>query len=199
MNSIEYGLLLKSHSPARAKELLSQRYSILGSQKPILVLHETLRAAPPGRSARARKSATTKALAAFMATGDRTYDRYLPLHDLWQQYMAELLGPKCDTTTAAHKLLSADWSGAYLRVCAATSPSLVGKEGILLWESRQMLLIVTKANRFVQITKKGTVFTLDTQPALQFIGSRLGVRSVERTTRKFKPHDVSDIATLLEL
>lgn len=201
-NSAEFALLLKSHSAERAKELLSQRYSIFGGQKPFLVLHD---AAPPAKQVtrRNRKGATSAALKEFKETFDpETYPQFVALNKLWVSYINNVLGDaaKRDAVTTAQKLLTADWHGARIRITAARNPSFVGQTGILLWEGRSMLLIVTPKRQLKQITKSGTVFELqDVSPSIELVGSRLLVRSTERTTRKFKPHNVHDIASLLDL
>ncbi|PRT54127.1 Ribonuclease P protein subunit p29 [Wickerhamiella sorbophila] len=201
-NSTEFALLLKSHSAERAKELLSQRYSIFGGQKPFLVLHDAAAPAKPARR-RSRKGVTSAALKEFKETFDPDmYPQFVALNELWLSYINNVLGDaaKRDAVTAAQKLLTADWHGARIRITAARNPSLVGKAGILLWEGRSMMLIVTPKRQLKQVTKAGTVFQLQgVTPSIELAGSRLLVRSTERTTRKFKPHDVHDIAPLLDL
>lgn len=202
-NSVEYALLLKSHTPERSKELLSQRYSIFGNQKPFLVLHDAAQTPTARRPAAKRKGVTSAALKEFKATFEpKHYSKYLKLNELWIDYINGVLGDpaKRDPASTAQKVLTADWHGARLRISAARNPSFVGQGGILLWEGRSMMLILTDKHQLRQFPKAGTVFTMtDVTPRIDLIGSRLLVRSTERTTRKFKPHDVRDIASLIDI
>lgn len=200
-SSIEYGLLLKSHSPERARELISQRYSILGEQKPILVLHEQ----PSGNKDNASETITKKSkrkskinsnLKKLLTTKNPRFDQYTPLRALWSAYISGLFDPKDTSLTKASKMLTADWHGAMIEVVSAKSYGFVGKRGILLWESKNQILIILETNRFLQVPKKGCVFKLIDYDLL-LIGDRLLCRSSERTTRKFKPHDVAAISDLL--
>lgn len=198
MNETEYDVLLRSHGPARAKELLDQRYSLHGEQKPILVLHEQKNnksgALHVGHSRSRRKQARGKSkankdLAIFLASGDSNYKTYEPINLLWRSYFK-------DTGSDASRLLSADWHGAQVVVLASRNPSQVGLEGIILWEGRNFILIVTPTNEFKQLPKAGCLFEIE---GFRIVGDRVRVRSAERTTRKFKPHGVSDITEILDI
>lgn len=222
---MEFEILLRSHGEERARQLLAERYSLQGSQKPFLVLHDVKSASAARSKRHKRKSTANRQLASFVASGDPSYSAYLPLNALWNDYMRTVLaGAGGAAQAAAQAVLSADWHGALVRVVASRNPTFVGLEGLLLWESRNQLLLVTKSDRFKRVPKHGTVFILvlndtsnsrdmDTKeahgargvpqvlemPAVReftVIGDRVQCRSTERTTRKFKPHDVADVAPL---
>lgn len=235
VQEMEFDLLLKSHSEEKARELLRDRYSLQGSQKPFLVLHD-VKSTPHTRvKKKTRKSTANKQLSSFLAKGDPTYTLYAKLNTFWNQYIDNVMA---SSNNHAQTMLSADWHGAYVSVKASKNPTFVKLQGILLWESRNQLLLVTKKNCFKQVPKHGTVFELirhhenlefnDTNEpnneiemkrkgervdanennessnnlchtpgeAFVVIGDRVQCRSTERTTRKFKPHDVSDLVPL---
>lgn len=198
MNETEYSLLLRSHDPTRVRELLSQRYSLHGEQKPILVLHDqkgdktAVHSVGRSKSRRANlrgKSKANRDLADFLKAGIPSYKTYEPLNILWKSYFK-------DTGKDANRLLTADWNGAHLGVLASRNPAQVGLQGLILWEGRNYILIVTPANEFKQLPKAGCLFEIE---GYRILGDRVRVRSAERTTRKFKPHGVSDITDVLGL
>ncbi|MBQ5153995.1 hypothetical protein EGM85_12145, partial [Macrococcus caseolyticus] len=78
-------------------------------------------------------------------------------------------------------------------------PSLVGMKGILLWESRGQWLVVTESQGFKKILKSGSIVDIICPGGVTYsvVGDRVLCRSSERTTRKFKPHDVASVAPLL--
>lgn len=199
---MEYSLLLKSHDEEKSRKLIDERYSLTGSQKPFLVLHEGAGdKAPPLSSHRrpkshrnSRKSQASAALARFRKNGKPQYNLYLPLHHQWSAYIANV-------GTSGESLLSADWHGSLITIKTSKNPSYVGLKGILLWESRTQFLLVSLDNRFKIVPKQGTVAVLSNEnKEINFtvVGDRVLCRSTERTTRKFKPHDVADLAPLLK-
>jgi len=210
----ELGLLLQSHDEETARALLAERYSLSGSQKPFLVLHEGAqdRAAAasttaPGRARRTgrpnrrqqRKSAAAAQLQrvrARSASGD--YTQYLPLNALWNEYLQTVLG-RATGPAAAQLVLAADWNGAQVRVVRSKNPAHAALAGILLYESRSQWLFATPRGLRL-VPKQGTVVRLE-HPAGNFdiVGDRVCYRPAERTTRKFKPHRVDDIAALIDL
>lgn len=273
MSSVEEKLLLKSHSPERAKELLETRYSLRGDQKPYLVLTPTKgwkdvksgsasRASTPASATdsatatsrvvkKNRKGVRTNARTALndyikKALKQRdairqkvrwssdpgsisqtnpashadgkdllcTYEMFEPLHRLWRDYIGGLVYDNAGNTTidlsdpaharvAAGKLATADYNGAYISVVSARNPSLVGVEGIVIWDARASFVVVCRnshaAVRVVQ--KKGVIFRVpvyrsssDNDPRFfEIIGSRFQYRAVDRAGRKFKSHAVEDI------
>lgn len=83
--------------------------------------------------------------------GRRRFEAYEPLHQLWLQYMRELLvldSDLCgDASRHAAKLLKADLHGAYLTVARAKAPSLVGCGGIVLEETANTFQVLANDNR----------------------------------------------------
>ena len=224
---MEFELLLKSHTEEEARKLLNERYSLQGSQKPFLVLHAVKQPEKKISKHRQRKSTANAQLAKFLKCGSHIYNDYIALNELWNEYITGVIGNKAG---AAQSVLSADWHGADVRVKASKNPTFINTRGILLWESRNQLLIASTKNKLVQVPKHGTIFELHVPCAKEnkedsskkskisaddgsnitdinkkeneykstdtyiVIGDRVQCRSTERTTRKFKPHDVSDIA-----
>ncbi|XP_049720375.1 ribonuclease P protein subunit p29 isoform X1 [Elephas maximus indicus] len=75
------------------------------------------------------------------------YSLFLPLHELWKQYIRDLCnGLKADTQPQMiqAKLLKADLHGAVISVTKSKCPSYVGVTGILLQETKHVFKIVTK-------------------------------------------------------
>lgn len=117
--------------------------------------------------------------------------QFQQLNELWEGYMRELLFTSPDEANTqrtnvgcmtlqyklglAGKLASADYHGARLKVVSAHNPSLVGTEGIVIWEAKSSFVMVvsqkdcTLDNATIRekigglriIEKRGSVFTFD--------------------------------------
>jgi len=100
---------------------------------------------------------------------------FLPLHQLWLDYMSELLGlfssssyssaQKNDTAMPSAagmhaKLVKADFHGAIVSVRQSKNPCLVGLSGIVIHETENAFKIVTKADTLRLIPKAHSVFIL---------------------------------------
>ncbi|KAA1082568.1 hypothetical protein PGT21_007123 [Puccinia graminis f. sp. tritici] len=122
------------------------------------------------------------------------YQDFVPLHQLWLGYMAELLELRLKSLDAQNniptlptegplsrsekfagmpaisaiqsKLLKADYHGAHLSVHKAKNPSLVDLQGIVIQESEQTFKLIQADNRIKVIPKAHTIFELSL-PLLQ--------------------------------
>ncbi|XP_027979479.1 ribonuclease P protein subunit p29 isoform X4 [Eumetopias jubatus] len=78
------------------------------------------------------------------------YSLFLPLHELWKQYIRDLCGglkPDTQPQMIQAKLLKADLHGALVSVTKSKCPSYVGVTGILLQETKHVFKILTKEDR----------------------------------------------------
>ncbi|XP_074171067.1 ribonuclease P protein subunit p29 isoform X2 [Rhinolophus sinicus] len=78
------------------------------------------------------------------------YKLFLPLHELWKQYIRDLyngLKPDTQPQMIQAKLLKADLHGAIISVTKSKCPSYVGVTGILLQETKHVFKIITKEDR----------------------------------------------------
>uniref|UniRef100_A0A4W4FNU5 Ribonuclease P protein subunit p29 n=1 Tax=Electrophorus electricus TaxID=8005 RepID=A0A4W4FNU5_ELEEL len=92
------------------------------------------------------------------------YELFLPLHDLWKQYITDLcngLKPGSNPQMLQQKLLKADFHGAILTVVRSKCPSYVGTTGILVQELKHIFKIITKENRLKVIPKRNSVFSVE--------------------------------------
>jgi len=89
------------------------------------------------------------------------YDHYLPLNEMWQTYMLELLGPSFRLAIAEARLLKADLHGAFIFVTQSKNPDIVGCGGILLQESQETFRVITPQHTVKTIAKRGSVFAVD--------------------------------------
>ncbi|KAG7268554.1 hypothetical protein CRUP_036311, partial [Coryphaenoides rupestris] len=119
------------------------------------------------------------------------YELFLPLHDLWKQYIASVLcigiRPISCPRIVQQKLLKADFHGAILTVVRSKCPSYVGTTGILVQEFKHIFKIITKENRLKVIPKKNSVFAVEASGFVSHIyGSKFEYRASERSVKKFK-------------
>lgn len=125
------------------------------------------------------------------------YNLFLPLHELWTQYIRDLCGglkPDTHPQVIQAKLLKADLHGAVLSVTKAKCPSYVGATGILLQETKHVFKIITKEDRLKVIPKLNCVFAVETDGFVSYIyGSKFQLRSSERSAKKFKAKGAIDL------
>lgn len=159
------------------------------------------------------------------------YEEFIPISNLWQDYMQNLLFPSANNKLPSlisilPKLSSADYHGCLLTVLKSTNTLLVGVRGIVVWDTQHsFILCVPRANDSKEwnetketftpseqvgglriIPKKGCLFGFDVilpssegqeeeDECIGFtvIGSRFEFRSVDRSGKKFKNHNVDDI------
>ncbi|KAK1161946.1 ribonuclease P protein subunit p29 [Acipenser oxyrinchus oxyrinchus] len=125
------------------------------------------------------------------------YELFLPLHELWKQYIRELcngLGPQVQPMMIQTKLLKADFHGAVVTVVKSKCPSYVGTTGIILQELKHMFKIITKDDKLKVIPKCNSVFSVEIDGFVSHIyGSKFQLRSSERSAKKFKVKGTIDL------
>ncbi|XP_048402934.1 ribonuclease P protein subunit p29 [Stegostoma tigrinum] len=121
---------------------------------------------------------------------EQRYELFLPLHELWKQYIRDLCnGLKSDTQTQMiqTKLLKADFHGAIVTVVKSKCPSYVGATGIILQEMKHIFKIITKENKLKVIPKQNSIFSVEINGFVSYIyGTKFQLRSSERSAKKFK-------------
>ncbi|XP_021556606.1 ribonuclease P protein subunit p29 isoform X2 [Neomonachus schauinslandi] len=125
------------------------------------------------------------------------YSLFLPLHELWKQYIRDLCGglkPDTQPQMIQAKLLKADLHGALVSVTKSKCPSYVGVTGILLQETKYVFKILTKEDRLKVVPKLNCVFTVEIDGFISYIyGSKFRLRSSERSAKKFKAKGTVDL------
>lgn len=128
-----------------------------------------------------------------LSTDHENYELYLPLHDLWRQYMDNLLtGTRADKSG---RLTRADWHGAVIQVIKSQSPGLVGLTGIVLQETTNTFKIITAENKYKTLPKAHTVFTMKVgdNTVATLYGNHILYKPADRSIRKFKAKQTIDI------
>lgn len=138
------------------------------------------------------------------------YDEFVPMYkELWLNYIKELLSitkniKTLNGSSALLKLSMADYNGALLRVTKSRNKSLIGIQGIVIWDSQKFFILIVKGHLIDEIKcipKKGTVFqfeiplsdTDDSALRYSILGDRFKYRSVDRAGRKFKSRRCDDM------
>ena len=85
------------------------------------------------------------------------YQLFLPLHQLWKQYISGLLSRG---RNLADLLLGADYHGAMLQVVKSRQPCHTGAEGIVIKDAAKTFTIIDDSNKVHRILKAGTDFRL---------------------------------------
>lgn len=125
------------------------------------------------------------------------YELFLPLHELWKQYIIDLcngLAPTCNPQFVQGKLLKADFHGAIIKVVRSKCSSYVGLTGILVQEFKHVFKIITKEDKLKVIPKRKSVFEVEINGFVSHIyGSRFEQRASERSAKKFKSRGTLDL------
>uniref|UniRef100_A0A8C8TTW8 Ribonuclease P protein subunit p29 n=1 Tax=Peromyscus maniculatus bairdii TaxID=230844 RepID=A0A8C8TTW8_PERMB len=115
------------------------------------------------------------------------YSLFLPLHELWKQYIRDLCSGLKPDTPCPQLLLS-------FVVTKSKCPSYVGVTGILLQETKHVFKIITKEDHLKVIPKLNCVFTIEMDGFISYIyGSKFQLCSSERSAKKFKVKGTIDL------
>ncbi|OAX83321.1 hypothetical protein ACJ72_02321 [Emergomyces africanus] len=215
-------LLSRAHSPNTASDIFTERVK----QKP-LFLRPTSPTPADNRSRRRLhrlrkkeyflRKQKPKPLSARekRATGiynlpkdEMKYDVFKGLHQMWIEYMHDVLDLKRDNPQTyinplihGSLLASADFHGAELEVVRSRCVSRVGVKGIVARDSKFTFIVVTEKDEAKTIPKEHTIFrfqiplpTIDRTDLktdeknliFELHGSQFENRPVDRANRKFK-------------
>ncbi|XP_022342004.2 ribonuclease P protein subunit p29-like isoform X2 [Crassostrea virginica] len=120
------------------------------------------------------------------------FETYLPMHELWKEYMRETLGLTDKTKTFdqynCESILKADFHGCFLTVSKSCCPSYIATTGIVIMETKNTFKIITKQNQVKCIPKRNSVFMFEIDGHyLTLYGNNFCCQPVLRSTHKFKP------------
>ncbi|CAN8073747.1 unnamed protein product [Agarophyton chilense] len=113
------------------------------------------------------------------------FGTYNSLQSLWLSYARKVF--KTSGQALGDRILRMDWHGAYMRIVRSKDPSLVGCSGVLVAETANTFVLISKKDKPITVPKNVSVvqFTVDNRtvelnlPALCF-------RASERSARKIK-------------
>eukprot|EP00042_Codosiga_hollandica_P040430 m.348118 g.348118 ORF g.348118 m.348118 type:complete len:252 (-) comp55864_c1_seq11:64-819(-) len=146
---------------------------------------------PEGRRAFVMTAQERRALDKFSLKPEESrYELFLPMHELWVQYMTELLQLESQPLLAAtlqNKITKADLHGCILTVTRSKCWSFVGASGIVVQETENAFHLVTTANKTKMIPKENSIFSFSL-PGLTatIFGNHFRFRASERAVKKFK-------------
>ncbi|CAD5223917.1 unnamed protein product [Bursaphelenchus okinawaensis] len=84
------------------------------------------------------------------------YNELRPMYDLWCGYFKSVLEEIHDDLD--QRLVKLDYHGSILMVTSADNPSMIGLNGIVVYESKKTFQLVTRKNKLIVIPKQGSVF-----------------------------------------
>jgi ribonuclease P protein subunit POP4 len=114
------------------------------------------------------------------------YDIYEPLAELWRSYADKVI-TGVDAVSAGDRVLRMDLHGAVVEVVRARDPGLVGLRGILIIETANTVLVVTKKNRVLTVPKNAAIIRVDFgEKSFEIALPMLPYRASERSARKVK-------------
>jgi len=183
---------IKQHTRHDLKTMLSHKAVILGYARP---KKEKKRNSKKAKGLNARQKRAMKIF--HIKPEHQRYELFLPLHNLWRQYIIDLcsgLKPTCSPQFVQQKLLKADFHGAIITVVRSKCPSYVGTTGILVQEFKHVFKIITKEDKLKVIPKRNSVFAVEINGFVSHIyGSKFEQRASERSAKKFKVRGTIDL------
>lgn len=183
---------IQQHTRHDLKTMLSHKAVILGYARP---KKEKKRNSKKAKGLNARQKRAMKIF--HIKPEHQKYELFLPLHDLWRQYIIDLcsgLKPTCSPQFVQQKLLKADFHGAIITVVRSKCPSYVGTTGILVQEFKHVFKIITKEDKLKVIPKRNSVFAVEINDFVSHIyGSKFEQRASERSAKKFKVRGTIDL------
>lgn len=130
------------------------------------------------------------------------YTQLQSMRNMWLQYMRELFDwnkkvPEVGTTEFANFVTivnKAEYIGANINIVRSKVPSLVGKSGTIVMETKNSLRIVTPDSKLKTILKDAVIFQIQIDKLeLTVFGKRLVNRPSERSIKKFKTNLIPDL------
>jgi ribonuclease P protein subunit POP4 len=117
------------------------------------------------------------------------FDLVEPLHELWCGYMEEtfrLSSLQASQVSATQEdLTKADYHGAMLKVMASENPSLIGHEGIVVRETKNMFHIITRQDQLKILPKSVCLFLCTCRSRLlKIFGNNFCARPADRIKKK---------------
>ncbi|XP_072321087.1 ribonuclease P protein subunit p29 [Eucyclogobius newberryi] len=183
---------LRDGSRSDVKEILTHKALILGYTRP--------KKDKPKKNKKAKglNAKQKRDLKIFHIKAEhQKYELFLPLHELWKQYITDLcngLQPTTNPQLVQGKLLKADFHGAVIKVVRSKCASYVGLTGILIQEFKHVFKIITKKDELKVIPKRHSMFEIEVNGFVSHIyGSRIEQRASERSAKKFKSKGAIDL------
>ena len=127
------------------------------------------------------------------------YESFLALNELWKKYIKDILnennkegGQKQFATSL--KLAKCDYHGAIFTIERSKCPTLIGKSGIVLMETKNMFKIISKNNNIYSIPKNTSIFTFDVDGLVYTLhGPHFQFRPQDRASKVFKSKTSMDL------
>ncbi|KAM7406618.1 hypothetical protein PAMP_000988 [Pampus punctatissimus] len=183
---------IQNHAHHDLKNMLKHKAVTLGYTRP---KKEKKRNSKKAKGLNARQKRAMKVF--HIKPEHQRYELFLPLHDLWRQYIIDLcngLKPSCSPQFVQQKLLKADFHGAIISVVRSKCPSYVGTTGILVQEFKHVFKIITKEDKLKVIPKRNSVFAVEINGFVSHIyGNKFEQRASERSAKKFKVRGTIDL------
>lgn len=135
------------------------------------------------------------------------YNDFRPLHSLWKQYFSSYIdinfleesGFTAEPTDKhwdhiTRLLVKADYHGCLLRVTRSRCPTLVGKEGVVVLETKNTFQLLTEENRLLIVPKMNSIFTFTLSSfTFTIYGRQFCIRPSERSSKKIKSFLLPDL------
>lgn len=131
-----------------------------------------------------------------ISKADQKYEKFLPLHQLWKNYIQKLYENKDGNVVirAEERILKVDLHGAEVNIQNCKCTSFIGLQGIIVKETKNMIEIILRNDTMKAIPKRETVFEIVIHGyKLTILGNSIIGRPGERLGKKFKTNYDSEM------
>ncbi|KAF7456090.1 POP4 like ribonuclease P protein subunit [Cryptosporidium felis] len=130
------------------------------------------------------------------------YSHFIPLNDLWRQYMTGLVeslqfrsAGKVRLSQLSQSLSQADLHGSVITVVSSSNKGCINLRGIVVKETKETFVMISSDNKVRTVLKFQSVFSIAIPPNHTVIlyGSQLCYHPCERIKHKFRHRDTLNI------
>ncbi|KAK6588828.1 POP4 like ribonuclease P subunit [Cryptosporidium xiaoi] len=127
------------------------------------------------------------------------YAHFIPLHSLWKQYMSGLIGGEdrkrnIKLSQLSQYISQADFHGSIIKVISSRNKEYINLEGIVIKETKETFLIISRDNKPRTLLKNQTIFSMEfSNYVIVLYGTQLRYHPAERVKHKFRHKDSLNI------
>ncbi|KAH8742176.1 POP4 like ribonuclease P protein subunit [Cryptosporidium ryanae] len=120
------------------------------------------------------------------------YVHFVPLHSLWKQYILGLTGGegrkgKLKLSQLSQFVSQADFHGSIIKVISSRNKECINVEGIVIKETKETFLVISKDNKPRTLLKNHTIFSMEfNNYVIVLYGTQLCYHPSERIKHKFR-------------
>jgi len=139
-------------------EELTKKWEQYKGDKILRLTHPDLKTQPVKTAKKGLKFSISKLKKLDLFKTEITYETAKRMNDLWETYISNVSGNRSLGSTLKEKIY--DIQGAHIRIKFASNPCQVGIQGIVFFDSSNMLWLCTENNEVKKIAKAESILSI---------------------------------------